>query len=299
MNSRQIEAFRAILHYGTLTRAAEVLNVSQSALSQLLLRTEDQTGPLFERVKGRLVPTALARRLSPEVDRTYEDLERLRKLILDLRDADTAPIRIGASSPLMLAYVPILMRMINDGELDLRIEVAVNPVATIYANLGKGEYDLGLTMMPSSTFDLQTEVIGQTEMVCLLHEDHPLAERDTISIADLKDQPIISYRPSIEFGAAIARTFRIEGVDYRPVFEVDLSIAAPVFVQQALGVAVVEGASPWWRFVGIRQRPLVPRITMPICFVTNAHTRTSSDVEALEMALRRIVNDAPDTGTGR
>ena len=79
MRARQIEVFRMVMRCGTLTSAAEALNVSQPALSQILLHTEDELGfKLFQRVKGRLIPTPEAEDLYPEVERLFGDLEALR-----------------------------------------------------------------------------------------------------------------------------------------------------------------------------------------------------------------------------
>ena len=86
MNARQIEVFRTIMRCGTLTAAAQALNVSQPALSQLLLHAEDQLGfRLFQRLHGRLTPTPEAHQLFPEAERLYRDLEGFRRFAVDLR----------------------------------------------------------------------------------------------------------------------------------------------------------------------------------------------------------------------
>src|SRR3712207_2008590 len=62
LSARQIEVFRAVMVAGSLSGAAQQLNVSQPSLTRLVRRIEDQVGfALFDRVKGRLLPTAEAR----------------------------------------------------------------------------------------------------------------------------------------------------------------------------------------------------------------------------------------------
>jgi DNA-binding transcriptional LysR family regulator len=57
INLRQVEAFKAVIEYGTVSRAAEMLNVSQPAMSKLIAHLEEDTGlRLFDRLKGRLAP---------------------------------------------------------------------------------------------------------------------------------------------------------------------------------------------------------------------------------------------------
>jgi hypothetical protein len=71
LNLRQIEAFKAVIEFGTVSRAAEVLNVSQPAVSKLLTHLEAATGlKLFDRRQGRLATT-------PQGMRLYEEIERI------------------------------------------------------------------------------------------------------------------------------------------------------------------------------------------------------------------------------
>ena len=65
MRLRQIEVFHAVYSCGSVTGAAEILNVSQPSVSKVLAHAEQQLGfPLFDRVRGKLVPT-------PEADRLF------------------------------------------------------------------------------------------------------------------------------------------------------------------------------------------------------------------------------------
>jgi DNA-binding transcriptional LysR family regulator len=81
---RQIEVFRTFTRCGPLTGAAQALNVSWPALSQLLLHAEDQLGfKLFRCLRGRLVPTPEAIQLFPESERLHRDLESFRSDVAD------------------------------------------------------------------------------------------------------------------------------------------------------------------------------------------------------------------------
>ena len=99
MNARQLEVFRAIMRHGTLTAAAEAMNVSQPAVSKVLRHFESQIGyRLFERLGGRLVPTAEARLLIDDADRIFREIEALQILSDRIRDKQMGLLRIGASA---------------------------------------------------------------------------------------------------------------------------------------------------------------------------------------------------------
>ena len=79
INLRQIEAFKGVIENGTVSRASQLLNISQPAMSKLIAHLEADTGlRLFDRVKGRLAPTEHAMRLYEEVGRIFAGVRQLR-----------------------------------------------------------------------------------------------------------------------------------------------------------------------------------------------------------------------------
>src|SRR5688572_21126473 len=83
---RHLEAFRAIMRSGTVTGAGAMLGISQPAVSRLLSQTEALAGfPLFERVRGRLVPTTTAQALHEETERVFIGIEEVAALAERLR----------------------------------------------------------------------------------------------------------------------------------------------------------------------------------------------------------------------
>ena len=140
MRARQLEVFRAIMRSGTVTGAAKALNVSQPALSQIVLHTEDELGfRLFERVKGRLVPTPEADELFPEADRLFDDLDNLRRLALDLRHGKVGTVRLAASGPPSLSFVPRALRRFRELHPGVRTLSYVVPADTITSMLDRGQ----------------------------------------------------------------------------------------------------------------------------------------------------------------
>jgi DNA-binding transcriptional LysR family regulator len=82
MSARQIEVFRAVMVAGSLSGAAQQLNVSQPSLTRLVRRIEDQVGfALFDRVKGRLLATAEARMVFAKLQHIQEQLDGLDEAI--------------------------------------------------------------------------------------------------------------------------------------------------------------------------------------------------------------------------
>ena len=100
LNYHHLRYFRQVAHEGNLTRAAERLNVSQSALSTQIKQLEDRLGhPLFERTGRRLVLTEVGRIALDHADRIFETGDEL-LATLNQAGRSTPPLRVGALSTL-------------------------------------------------------------------------------------------------------------------------------------------------------------------------------------------------------
>ncbi len=107
MNAREIELFRAIMHCRTLSAAAQMLHVTQPALSKVLRHCEDRLGYLlFHRTAGRLVPTAEANALILDADRMYQQIQGFGALARELGGRSGGILREGATSSLATSLVP-------------------------------------------------------------------------------------------------------------------------------------------------------------------------------------------------
>lgn len=287
MRARQLEVFRMVMRCGTLTSAAEALNVSQPALSQILLHTEDELGfKLFLRVKGRLIPTPEAEELFPEADRLFRDLEGLRQRAAGLRHGKSGIVRLAASAPPSLALVPEALRHFRGAHPDIRILSYVVPAEVIIGMLDRGQAGLGIAMNDQPLPLIETEIIGRTEVVCVLPEGHRLAKREAIGAADLAGETIISYRAESLPGQLLRDALEREGVSFQPEMEIDVSIIALAFVQQRLGIAIVDGLLPWHSFPGLVTRPFLPRVALPLCLLTSTRRPLSRSHELLRAHLR-------------
>jgi DNA-binding transcriptional LysR family regulator len=290
MNARQLEVFRTIMRCGTLTGAARALNVSQPALSQSLLHTEDELGiALFQRVKGRLVPTHEAKLLFPEADRLFRELESLRRFARDLRYGKAGLVRLAASTPPSLSIVPRALAAFRAARPGVQLRSYVVPAAVIAEMLVRREAEIGVAMNDQPTPLLETELVGRSEVVCLMQAEHRLAERSTIGPGDLARETLISYRADSLPALLIERRLSEEGARLRPDVEIDVSITAIAFVRQGIGVALVDGLLPWNEFAGLVTRPFRPSVSLPVCLLTSSERPLSRNHDVLRQHLREAV----------
>jgi DNA-binding transcriptional LysR family regulator len=107
VNSRQIEAFAAVMKSGTASRAAEFPGVSQPAVSRLIAELEQSIGfALFDRVRSRLTTTPETGLFYVEVEASFRGMDALRKAAAHLRDRGSCQIRVATLSALDATLVP-------------------------------------------------------------------------------------------------------------------------------------------------------------------------------------------------
>src|SRR5438270_2131331 len=107
LNPRQVEAFRALMLTASTVRAAEVMHVTQPAVSRLVRELQDALElRLFERRGTRLVPTSEAVSLYAEVERSFVGMERIAQAARDLRARRAGRLRIAAMPALCNGFLP-------------------------------------------------------------------------------------------------------------------------------------------------------------------------------------------------
>jgi DNA-binding transcriptional LysR family regulator len=292
MNTRQLEIFRAIMRYGTLTAAAESLNVSQPAVSKALRYLENQIGySLFERVGGRLVPTAEANLLIGDADRILREMEVLQAFSDRIRDKQLGLLRIAASAPATFGLLPAAVERFLRRNPDVRLMLETLSAEEISERIVIGGIDLGLTMVAFEQPSIRSEAIGTAEIVALIHPDSPLAARDRVGPADLQHETVISYASKTHAGRKLDQTFNAEGFERKAQIEITLSIAAAPLVQRGLGVALVDGLVPWENLGGLVVRRFEPSTTLDIVLVTSTVLPKSRFLHEFSRDLEAIISD--------
>ncbi len=289
MQARQLEVFCMLMRCGTVTGAAAMLNISQPALSQILLHAEDQLGfKLFNRVRGKLVPTREAEELYPECERIFSELGALKRHTTDMRFGRTGIIRVAASAPPAMSIVPKALASFREAHPDVVIRSLIAPLVNVIDMIRNGDAALGLVMNNMARPGIEVETLGHTELICILPEGHRLAEREHINFSDLQEETLISYRASTYPGRILLSAAAAEKQMFNPAIEIDISLTALPFVRDGYGVAVVDGLLPWDQFPGLIRKPLSHKAMVPIALLTSRDRPLTGS----HLAMRDNIRDA-------
>ena len=292
MNARQLQVFRAIMRNRTLTAAAAALNVSQPAVSKLLRHLENQLGyKLFERISGRLVPTAEAQLLFKDADRIFREIEVLKQFSNRVRDRQIGLLRVAASAPASFSILPAAIQRFAKRNPAVRLIVHTLPAEEIAERIVIGDLDLALTMTAVPEPSIHSEVLGSASIVCVMHRDSPLARRPEITPELLRDQALISYGSATPPGRILDEVFEKLGFRREPQIEISMSITAAPLVQRNLGVALVDGLVPWTIYDKVVVRPFKPTAKLPIVLLSSGAWAPSRFTKEFGRDIRASLSD--------
>ena len=126
MNLREVEVFQAVMTSGTASRAAELLGISQPAVSKAIQSLEAKVGfDVFDRVRGRLVPTAEGQLLFREVEAAFIGLVRLKSAAARINDFGSGDLRVACLSAFSLNLLPDVLRRFHQAHPKVAITFQV------------------------------------------------------------------------------------------------------------------------------------------------------------------------------
>lgn len=284
MRLRHIEIFEAIRRTGTLTQAANLLHISQPAASKLLANAEAQLGfPLFERVKGRLVPTPEADILAPRMSRLSQDLANARRLAHSLKQGRQGHLRIGCTPAIGMAFLPAVVAGFQKRNPSVTFDIRTQHTSELIDSLQTRDLDLILTLSAMGFPGLQLREIGGTELVRLSRNPQPPVS----SLSDLAGMPLILLDARDSAGALLQQALEHAGIPAQPSIQVQTHYVACALVEAGCGDAIVDAMTARaMTKPGMYISRLEPAIRIPLCVMTHHHEAQgrlqAAFIEALE-----------------
>lgn len=293
LTHRHVEVFRAVMTAGSVTGAAAALYTSQPTVSRELARMEHLLRlTLFDRVRGRLQPTAQAYALFDEVQRSYAGLERVADTAVRLRQFAQGQLSLGCLPAFAHALLPGACARFQKAHPG--VSVSVDPVESpsLEERLAAQAHDLGLVEHDGALAGAPARRLLELDEVAVLPAGHPLAARRRLEARDFAGQPFVSFHPRDRYRQGVDRWFADAGVERQFAMETDNAVAVCAMVRHGLGVAIVNpltalavagaGSTPAH---GLVVRPLTLSLPFRVYAVRPAHRPGNALVARFEAAL--------------
>lgn len=247
MRLRHIEIFNAVMLTGSVSAAARLLNVTQPAVSRTLQHAEIQLGfALFQRVGGRLAPTAEAQTLYPHVERLFAQLDEVQRLAGNLKAGRASQGELRVLTVLALSYevFPRAMRLFRQKYPEVAVLHEALHSPDIVSALVLQKADVGYVFSAITHPALTQEPIGASQVMCVVPRGllTPRQLRTgSLTLAQLAGLPVIALDGSDPLGVTLGHVMREQGgPGLTPVMTVQTYHVALALAHHGVGVAIVE-----------------------------------------------------------
>jgi len=248
MRLRHIEVFNAVMLTGSVSGAARLINVTQPAVSRILQHAELQLGfALFQRAKGRLLPTSEALSLYPHIERLFAQLDDVQRLAANLKAGDSAKeLRILTVLALSYEILPHAIKLFRVKHPDVAITIKALHSPQIVAALVLQEADVGFLFSSVVHSALAQEHLADGRMVCIAPKGMLTArfiKRGNITLtelAKLDKVPVIGLDALDPVGRVLSQASREAGVGLKFDLTVQTYHSALALAHHGLGVALVD-----------------------------------------------------------
>ena len=190
LNLHLLEQFVALARTKNFTRAAEELNLSQSALSRAIQKLEDQLGqPLFERKPREVMLTDHGELL---FERAQQILKLMQDMFSELSEAGRrGRIRLGAIPTIAPYLLPRLLSSFSKAHPEISVIVQEDTTENLIKRCSHGEIDLAILALPILAKQLQIEALFDEELLLVLPVGHPLAAAKAVAIDAVEGFPFV------------------------------------------------------------------------------------------------------------
>jgi DNA-binding transcriptional LysR family regulator len=206
LNFDAIHTFCTIVDLGNFRKAAQKLHRTQPAISQQLKKLEQEVGHILLDRK--------LRKPTPEGEILYhkgkELLRHAKNIHREIEDTSQSPrreLRVGTSDTNALYFLPPYVSLFMDQWPEVKLEIFSQSTNRIATQVIEGKLDLGIITLPLTRPELETLTLYEQRLVLVLPNEHPLANKKSISLNQLKNESFVLLNESTRTGSLIHNFF--------------------------------------------------------------------------------------------
>lgn len=236
---RQMRAFVALAKTGNFTLAAQLLHLSQSALSGLIKELEAALGTrVVDRSTRKIALTDIGRELVPLFSQIIDDLDGALANIEAHTRLKKGLVRIAAPQLMACTLLPRAIAAWQAQHPDVQVRLADCAVESVAARILSGEADVGIAPEREPAPALDARLLFELPFALVFPKGHPLERRERVTWQDLADYPFISLQGQFTERLLADMHGALREVTLKPAYEVAFMTTALAMVSSGLGVTV-------------------------------------------------------------
>lgn len=230
-------AFVKTVEKGSFTKAAEELNYAQSSISKMVADIEKEWGmTLLERSKSGVCLTSAGEQIMPFIRKVLSGYSELEGQICRMNGLETGTVRIGTFSSVAVNWLPNVFSRLQKDFPGIEYEMLLGDYDEVERWIDEGRVDCGFLRLPTSA-DFDVIHLKQDEYKAILPAGHPLAQKDTVPIADFNNQPFLL----LEHGGKTEVSDLLSSYHVRPDirFTTWEDFAIMAMVEKGMGISIL------------------------------------------------------------
>jgi LysR family transcriptional regulator, transcriptional activator of the cysJI operon len=240
MQIESLKVFCDLAETESFTKAAQINNVTQSAVSQQISSLERLFHSLLiERSKKRFRLTREGQVLydySKQMIQTYDGLQ---SKLQEIKEIISGTIRVATIYSIGLHDLPPYLKEFLKRYPTVNVHVEYRRANQVYEDVIGNVVDLGLVAYPSRDTKLEIAPLRKEPLVLICHPQHPLAKNKSVKLKALSGEKFIGFEPDIPTRRALDKTLRDHSVHVQHVMEFDNIETVKRAVEIDAGVAIV------------------------------------------------------------
>ncbi|GAA1142282.1 LysR family transcriptional regulator [Kitasatospora gansuensis] len=238
---RQLEYFVTVVETGAFTRAAELLHVSQPALSHQVQALErDAGGRLLERLPRAVRLTPMGRAMLPHARAALAEADRARTAARRAAGLDGGEIQLAVVYSVTLGVLPPVLRAWRERHPEVRVRLLeFAHTEALTAAMAAGRADLAIGPVPES-WDGPVRELGVEEFVLVVAGDDPVAPGgESTPLTEFADRDWVHYAPGNGLAELLDQVCTAAGFRPRAAVRTEPTAAAALLADPGLGPALV------------------------------------------------------------
>lgn len=236
---RQIQIFQTVAQTENFTRAAEVLHMTQPAVSMQVKQLEDNVGlSLFERHGKRIVMTTAGKAMHSYACEISTKYQGMVETLEELKNIHQGYIKVSAATT-SIYFVTRMLASFSKIYEGITVSLDITNRKTLVEQLQNYEADLVVMGEPPANLDLHSQQLMCNPLVMIAPPSHTLAKHKNIPIADIVAEKFVVREPGSGTRAAIERFFAEHGHTFSSTLEMSSNESIKYSVIAGLGLGIV------------------------------------------------------------
>lgn len=247
MADRRLQIFHAVARYGSFTRAAEHLYMTQPAVTFQIKQLEEHFNTrLLERGHGRVALTSAGEIVLAYAERILDMTEELESRVAEITDELSGVLNIGTSTTIAGYWLPQLLEGFKRTYPKVMPRVVVGNSQLTEDRVASRDLDIGFIELTGEEPGVERRTAAHDEVLMICRPDHPLANKAFVTAGDLIDYPFITRDPGNAVRILAESFFEDAGFNLEQLTicaEIGALATVKHLVAEGLGYAIASRAS--------------------------------------------------------